>query len=887
MQRVAKSLIIIVLAIAFLALAGWEWDIVLLERPLPHTAAMNPMTAVSIILLACSLWIIVFPGATLPRWTGKASAYVVVCICVLKMMSLAPGFPFHIDLILFRQKLDVNASLGYSDRMSLSTVVSMAMLVIGFLSMCREGGRGYVIAQSIVVLACLPSFFSIMGYLYRVQEFYGVFRYIPMAIHTSLCFFLLSLAFLLARPFEGIMKHFTSGLLGGVHARIFIPVAIFAPLILGLLRLYGYWAGLFSTEFGVTILVLSIIIVFSWTILYASRLLNRRDAQNKSLSAELTASEDQLRLLLNNIQDYAIFTLDINGIIASWNPGAEKIKGYKREEVIGKSICIFYNRSDIQKGIPSHNLEMAKSFGHYNSEGWRIRKDGTQFWADIVFTALYDEQGRLQGFAKITRDRTELRKSQELIAYQARLIEDTNDCIIALDPALRIISWNKGAEMLYGYSSRETIGRSLGDIVKPTSTEQRRIEILSLLQRDGLWKGEVVHFHRSGASLHLLISVSETRDVNGVVDGYVYVGRDITERKKEEDQLRRFNETLEHQVRAKTTELRIVFERISDGFMAFDRIGRITYVNQKAAELNNCKPDDLVGMDFWKRFPTASENEFGEYFHRALDTLENQHFEMFSPSLKLWIECYMYPSSDGLSFFFRDISEKRKAEEAIMRTSAELRLLASHLQDVREEERAMIAREIHDELGQQLTGIKMDIAWIAKRWNKQPEDPMAQKIKGTLGLLDNTIRTVRRIATELRPSILDDLGLVAAIEWQSHEFMERSGICTSFRSSIADYQFEPAMAIGLFRICQEALTNVARHSGAKNVWISLDSEEDVLILVIRDDGKGMDKKVKDKKTLGLLGMKERALMMGGSLIVEGIKGDGFRLEVSVPMRKIF
>jgi signal transduction histidine kinase len=269
-----------------------------------------------------------------------------------------------------------------------------------------------------------------------------------------------------------------------------------------------------------------------------------------------------------------------------------------------------------------------------------------------------------------------------------------------------------------------------------------------------------------------------------------------------------------------------------------------------------------------------------------MDIQQNMHFEMFSPSLQKWIECYMYPSENGLSLFFRDISERRQAEEAILRGSEELRLLASHLQEVREEERAAIAREIHDELGQQLTGIKMDISWISKRWNRQQDDPIAQKLGSTLGLLDNTIRTVRRIATELRPSILDDLGLIAAIEWQSQEFKRRSGINTNFRTSITDFQFEPSTAIGLFRICQESLTNVARHANAKNVWISLDWAEDRLTLMIRDDGKGMDKTTTaGKKTLGLLGMQERALMMGGSLVINSINGKGLTLEVTVPLKE--
>jgi len=593
----------------------------------------------------------------------------------------------------------------------------------------------------------------------------------------------------------------------------------------------------------------------------------------------------QLLTVINDIEDYGIFMVDASGIILSWNKGAETIKGYIGAEVIGKPISIFYSAEDNEKNEPAQNLDIARIHGHYNSEGWRIRKDGSRFWADIVFTAVY-EQGQLKGFLKITRDRTEFKRTQEQIIYQARFMEDTTDAVFSTDKDYAIQSWNKAAEKLYGYSAKEVIGLTVKEVARPIIPDDMRFSIRNELLTQGYWKGEVLHQSKNGTQLTLLISASATHDEQGEVDGYVLVCRDISDRKREEQRLQQFNLELEEQVQKKTTELFIVFERVSDGFMAFDKSGEITYLNKMAAELNKRKPEELIGRNFWQLFPTAIDNEFGENFHRAIDTQQNIHFEMFSPSLQLWIECYMYPSTDGLSLFFRDITEKRKAAEAISRSSEELRQLASHLQNIREEERATIAREIHDELGQQLTGLKMDLAWMAKKWDKPTDDPLSLKISGALGLLDNTIKTVRRIATELRPSILDDLGLIAAIEWQSQEFQQRSGITVAFQTSIGEFNFEPAMAIGLFRICQESLTNVARHSQASNVWIDLDYTDESLLLSIKDDGKGLgEKNAGEKKTLGLLGMKERAIMMGGRLAINNHPGKGLVLQVQIPIKE--
>jgi signal transduction histidine kinase len=233
-----------------------------------------------------------------------------------------------------------------------------------------------------------------------------------------------------------------------------------------------------------------------------------------------------------------------------------------------------------------------------------------------------------------------------------------------------------------------------------------------------------------------------------------------------------------------------------------------------------------------------------------------------------------------------DITERKRGENELQQSYEDIRQLASHLQDIREEERAGMAREIHDELGQQLTGIKMDLSWISKRIPVQESnDELRQKAMSTLGLLDTTIKTVRRIATELRPSILDDLGLIAAIEWQSQEFQKRSGISTEFISNLTEFNDSSTIGIGLFRICQESLTNIARYAEAGKVTITLQGKADEFILLkIEDNGKGFQTdRVGQKKTLGLLGMKERTLMMGGDFSLTSQPGKGTSLSVTVPL----
>jgi two-component system sensor histidine kinase UhpB len=228
-----------------------------------------------------------------------------------------------------------------------------------------------------------------------------------------------------------------------------------------------------------------------------------------------------------------------------------------------------------------------------------------------------------------------------------------------------------------------------------------------------------------------------------------------------------------------------------------------------------------------------------------------------------------------------DISARKQAEKELRQLNSELRRLSAHLQNVREEEQTRIAREIHDELGQQITGLKMDLNWLKKKLTSNTEPvAMQEKISSMNDLLDKTIQTIRKIASELRPSILDDLGLYAALEWQSQEFEKRFNIPIQFSTEVRQLEITPTVASGLFRIYQESLTNIARHAEAKKIVASLQLKDKNLVLTVTDDGKGFvvgD----DKKTLGLLGMKERALTMGGKIEIKSEPGKGTTVTIMV------
>jgi signal transduction histidine kinase len=226
--------------------------------------------------------------------------------------------------------------------------------------------------------------------------------------------------------------------------------------------------------------------------------------------------------------------------------------------------------------------------------------------------------------------------------------------------------------------------------------------------------------------------------------------------------------------------------------------------------------------------------------------------------------------------------ETQKAQERLRRSHDQLRALTGHLRFVREEERTRIAREVHDELGQALTGLKLDLSWLAGK--DLGERALQRKIKAMAARVDDTILTVRRIATELRPGVLDNLGLAAAIEWQAAEFQERTAIRCDVRIEVKETVWDREFNTMCFRIFQETLTNIVRHAKATRVDVRLSQVDHELVLTVRDNGRGIsEEEVVHARSIGLIGMRERVAQVGGQVFFFGLPDRGTTVTMRVPM----
>ncbi len=1007
-----------------------------------------------------------------------------------------------------------------------------------------------------------------------------------------------------------------------------------------------------------TILLFQIVIVLILVFMYLFIRENLRARDNAE--DDLKESKKWFSTTLSSIGD-AVIATDNQGMITFINTVAKNLTGWG-EEARGQSLETVFNiinehtRKVIENPV-NKVLKEGKTFGTANHT-ILIRKDKTELAIDDSAAPILDIDGKIKGVVLVFRDVTEQKKAEASRHYNALLMKNISDAVISTDENLVIKSWNKAAEEIFGYTAEEAIGQKGSAVLKTQVSADQRIINMAVLREYNYLKDEFECISKSGKSIFILASINVIRNEDNVITGYVAVHKDITERKKMETRLTQFNEALEKKIKEKTEEISHILERVSDGFVAVGTDWNYTYLNTKAVERLKMDPGIFLGRNIW----TVNPDEVGTpFYHAAQRALKDQEFmqvENYSPVYHRWIEYNIYPSSEGLSIYVRDITEKKKAqeelskernllrtlidnlpdyicvkdphlrhlinnkanveligasteeetlgktvedyfgseiaqsfmeddrkvletkkpvlnreeiiytqngetrwllttkvplmdidknvlglvgisrdisdrkkteqeiirekefcnkiidslpgifylfdqdgkfirwnkdfeslsgysaeeistmhpidffgdpekkyirnrieiafaegesnaeaefmtksgkripfyftgnfilfenrpcllgvaidisrrkkaeyqlrasekkykllfesnplpmwmltiperdfldvnraavlqygysreeflamnvkdirpeedmehflaqpvslrsgiyragiwrhrkkdgtiihaeiitydvifekkpirlvlaidvsekiraEEQIKQTSEQLRQLSARLQEIREQERTNIAREIHDELGQRLTVLKMDLAWLNKRIDTEDEI-VNLKIQDSLGMVDNTIKIIRKIATDLRPSLLDDLGLIAAIEWHSKDFESRSGIKINFKSNLEEMDLPPNIATGLFRIYQEALTNVARHAWARNVKSVLRKHDDSLELVIADNGKGFDTTLLGKKeTLGLLGMKERAAMMGGKLEIASMIDKGTEVTVIVPI----
>jgi PAS domain S-box-containing protein len=443
-----------------------------------------------------------------------------------------------------------------------------------------------------------------------------------------------------------------------------------------------------------------------------------------------------------------------------------------------------------------------------------------------------------------------------------------------------------------GYRREEVIGHNLTDFFTESSRKYAEDVVFPEFFRTGVCKDIPYQFQTArGAVIDILLSAVAERDSEGRPVRSLAVSVDVTERNRAQralqmtqEELGRYTRGLEKQVQERTREITSILRYTPDVVSIKDHQGRYTLINTCFEEILGRTNEAVQGLTDVDLFPAEVARQFRQNDLKVLRERRSFQFEQQMPHRDGTVHHYLsvkfpFYDEDGqankVCEISTDITEVKKAQN-------QLRRLSASIMAGQEKERAAIARELHDELGQVLTALRMDSVWMAKRLDDQ--DPQAaRRARDMCRLIDKNIEDVRGMAIRLRPGVLDDLGLVAALEWYTTDIERRSEILCTF-----DHHGIPALGEGVataaYRIAQEALTNAVRHARAAEVSVVLHSDDRRLVLTVQDDGQGFDMAaVSESEGIGLAGMRERANLVGGRLRVRSSPGEGTEVRLEVPL----
>jgi PAS domain S-box-containing protein len=617
--------------------------------------------------------------------------------------------------------------------------------------------------------------------------------------------------------------------------------------------------------------------------------LRQDNARRHRAEQKLRESEQRTQLIISSVKDCAIYMLDPEGRIASWNKGAQTLNGYSAEEVLGQHFSVLYPPDrDVP---PEDELIVATRRGWFEEECWHLRKDGTRYCADDIISAIRDEQAQMQGFAVVTRDAT-------LRIEMREQTERARDHYFSLFSSFPNLVWRSDAEGACDYLNQAWLdytGRPMDDqssagwldSVHPDDRAAWRENIEQLFPTRQPFELEFRLRRADGTYGSMICSGRPYHDLQGQFAGYLCSCYDNTARRATEEALK---ESEERYQRITTNVPGMVFKMKRDEGAA----PQFLYVSQGSLAVTGKDPDTIVA-NASSFFDLLSEPDRAN-LHATLNE-SAQHLTTWNWAGRLqppheaaekWVVIRAKPRADengttvwdGVVF---DDSQSRLAQLELERSREESRSLSRHLQTIREEEKARIAREVHDELGSTLTGLRIDLDWLIDHEATAPESAR-KKYAAMLTLVQNAVAATRKIVTDLRPSILDDLGLASAVRWQVGEYRKHSETVFNLQLPESDLDIDRDRALVLFRIFQETMTNVSRHANATRVDISLAQTDGGYVMQIRDNGIGIATLDMRKPTShGIRGMRERTEQFGGSLSVSGEPGAGTSVVVTIPL----
>ena len=668
----------------------------------------------------------------------------------------------------------------------------------------------------------------------------------------------------------------------------------------------------------------------------------RNISEKKRAEQQLKTSEEKTRLIMNSALD-AIISIDEAGLITFWNPQAEQTFGWSAEEITGKSLTDTIippqYREMHQKGMELYRQTGKGPVLNKIIEISAVNRSGAEF--PIELTIIPVRYNGSVSFSAFIRDISLRKKAEEKILKANRLyffisqvnqmiVRATNQetlfkeaCRIAVELGKFSLAWiglvDEATEsvvpVVYAGEENKYLSEikpiSIKDIPEghgPTGQAIRNGQyyICNDIEADPAmdpWKDAALsRGYRSSMSLPII----KSGKVVGAFSFYAPVKNffddsEIALLEEATGDVAFALEVFEKEEMRRKAEQGIVeserrYHTLAEvspvGIFHTDAAGSTTYVNPRWCQISGITYEKAMGNGWFEAVHPDDRDMLRRNWEEATrhQQVSVSEYRFVRPNgSTAWVIGQAIPERDadgaivGYVGTTTDITDRKLAEKEMEESSQKLRQLTTHLLNIREEERKRIGREIHDELGQQLTAIKMDISWIAKKTDPSQE-AFKTKLQNVIALLDGGNQSIRRILNELRPVILDDYGLLEALRWQAQQFTANTHIPVAMTASESDMKIPEEISTCIFRIFQEALTNITRYAKATQVKVSLDIDSDSVLLNIEDNGLGFDTELtKTKKSFGILGMKERVASLNGRFDLSSVPGNGTRISIHIPI----
>ncbi|MCX6120767.1 MAG: CIA30 family protein [Ignavibacteriales bacterium] len=609
--------------------------------------------------------------------------------------------------------------------------------------------------------------------------------------------------------------------------------------------------------------------------------IDRDVTQRKQAEEALRESEEKLRNIVEHSTNL-FYSRNTDQVFTYLSPQAKDIFDCEPDEALVRFTDFMTDNPINKLGCELAEKAIQNCARQEAYELELMSRKGRRVWVEIQEAPVVKD-GKTISIVGAATDITERRWAEMALQVSEKKYRDIVTWapigIFQTTHSGKLLTANKGIVEMLGYENMsELIGCDMGKKVYYDEKDRERLiarhdtsgENISL-NSETRWK------RKNGSLIWVLMTVHDVRDKSSEIlyyEGFVF---DITERKHAEESLRESEE-----------RFRLLVENSTDIVTEINAEDKYLYVSPNVKSILDFEPLDLVGTDILSRVYGKDKSAIGEFLsklggsatYRYRDRSGGWHW--FESSGRVY---YTSSGEQRMVMVSRDITQRRKAEQQLEVSRKQLQHFTEHLEYVLEEERKRISRELHDELGQLLTILKFDLSWLKLEGSHNDANIIA-RIDAMMESVNEALASVKRISKEIRPPQLEALGLIGAIQWDIDQVEKKTGLKSIVTVEPAEVEIKGQVSTVLYRVFREALTNVLRHADATHVFIRLSQRLDSIFLIIRDNGRGITKKeLKGTKSLGLVGIRERLRMVGGTFTIEGKTGSGTILSVEVPLKK--